>query len=921
MRTGEMKRCRADAIVAHTWYLFTYGSQQRGNRHDFSQLLVAWRKSQASATDVRYLDSVERGFLMSEYFPADGSVCDFVSRQYLSHGDAGLRADWLAWLKRHLKFKTILRLANASDHISREYAYIIDNEPSTKWLALLLDFWTEYSPMLRGQLLRALSTQSVSCEQGASCVALNTTYLPVSAIVEDQIVSQYLVFLDIHDPDDKKWQRLSLLGVGIHLGLKCYLDCLYNASVANKSGDESLSVDELYYFYGKIEHFFSEDVELARNMFRAYQLVGLPDTCGTIEWCSPGECRWEAPTCLRRIQQLALHYAGLHVLFTEHLMIESAGLPDVIDEMKHLDDSEGEYDRSRQLLLVLSRYAPFHTMHRKHLKRLGTISAFPIRSGSATKVASIRRHYWHIADREKLYDCFAGHVWLLDFTVEQCAALKPLIDYLDLADRLLTQAIEIETTTSGEQSYEPDLTRSMQAKAKFIVMLVEGEQRSAVESELSGIQVWTATKLLLRRSVRQGDHVHFGRNDRGRVVLEEQDGQLRLFISDDNVGSDTIPWHFIGQELKAHLSLDDRQSTALAAILTTSDSSQIQEILEETFTSVTSDVRTHVEQHSDSLDDSDDSPDDRAPWASAGEEATEESFAARVPRSNRHRGRLLHSTSSAGSIAQVSITDRDLEQAAAGLSISDVDVIDATPAEAADQTTSNRRASQATSQSLIRASSSLATTMLLESNHLAPRRSSGRGSFRSSTGPLTGSGASTRRPGDLEKEIGFKGEYFIYRVLCERFAATESCWTSAMRSRAGLPPFRGDEGAQSDITVTDHTIATSIWRWLVSDSDSSGPTTIHIEVKSTVEDCTEPFMMSNNQLRLVRPALTQALGTLDDLAQAKQWHDAPDHLYAIFRVYNLERSPAFRVYADPFALVLDGTLSMTAQGGYCVVLA
>lgn len=79
-----------------------------------------------------------------------------------------------------------------------------------------------------------------------------------------------------------------------------------------------------------------------------------------------------------------------------------------------------------------------------------------------------------------------------------------------------------------------------------------------------------------------------------------------------------------------------------------------------------------------------------------------------------------------------------------------------------------------------------------------------------------------------------------------------------MRSRrADLSPFRGLEGEHSDFTLTSLDIAHRFTTWLVSRGFEQAQLWLgmdlkyHLEVKTTTGDLTEPFMVSNNQMRLV----------------------------------------------------------------------
>ncbi len=76
-----------------------------------------------------------------------------------------------------------------------------------------------------------------------------------------------------------------------------------------------------------------------------------------------------------------------------------------------------------------------------------------------------------------------------------------------------------------------------------------------------------------------------------------------------------------------------------------------------------------------------------------------------------------------------------------------------------------------------------------------------------------------------------------------------------MRSLATETRFTGREGDYSDFTY--HDTDGSLTRYFAQEGFQeaqewlSSPPTYHIEVKSTTEDCNEPFFVSNNQMQMV----------------------------------------------------------------------
>ena len=158
--------------------------------------------------------------------------------------------------------------------------------------------------------------------------------------------------------------------------------------------------------------------------------------------------------------------------------------------------------------------------------------------------------------------------------------------------------------------------------------------------------------------------------------------------------------------------------------------------------------------------------------------------------------------------------------------------------------------------------------------------------------------------------------------------AKEECWTSTLRERYGLPEFTESEGIYADFTIDDHEVSEAITNWLVDEGYAVAErfceqsVTYHFEVKSTVGSLKEPFMMSNNQFRLVstpQSCLERSCMLMEfPPTQAQARHRSPSNVYIILRVYNVLSSPGIALYIDPFELMRVGGLKFSARGGYSV---
>lgn len=99
----------------------------------------------------------------------------------------------------------------------------------------------------------------------------------------------------------------------------------------------------------------------------------------------------------------------------------------------------------------------------------------------------------------------------------------------------------------------------------------------------------------------------------------------------------------------------------------------------------------------------------------------------------------------------------------------------------------------------------------------------------------------------------------VYSILSKELEASYTCWTSNMRGlHNNLPSFSGNEKTHSDFTISERDTASRFTQWLEGKGISQAKDwlnrdmTYHLEVKTTTGKLLDPFMMSNNQMRLVR---------------------------------------------------------------------
>jgi hypothetical protein len=155
-------------------------------------------------------------------------------------------------------------------------------------------------------------------------------------------------------------------------------------------------------------------------------------------------------------------------------------------------------------------------------------------------------------------------------------------------------------------------------------------------------------------------------------------------------------------------------------------------------------------------------------------------------------------------------------------------------------------------------------------------------------------------------------------------------WTSKLRLEAGHPRFTEKERDFSDFTYLD---SSEYMRNALQAAGANLPahwsrsTTYHLEVKTTLEDCAEPFFASQNQLDKVRERGISCLSIVVAaifcsrliFLQMRRFDLDPDNAYILLRVFEIEsEQPGLRLFPSPWGLYMDRTLEFRSEMGYKV---
>lgn len=201
---------------------------------------------------------------------------------------------------------------------------------------------------------------------------------------------------------------------------------------------------------------------------------------------SSDQCVWESPDSLKSALSLAVIYDDCGALFKDILGIKDAGIREVVQEMECLtkDPSLQDTSTSKELILLLKGhinpeppYEPQSPYWTDDLRgRVQRVKIFPIASAPKSTVSSENTKFmspedaWYINDLASLAAAFEGQIDILNFSIRECNELFPLIKWLGIENRLLSEAVREHVTVVGSRVLMNPWSKSLQTRAKFIAV-------------------------------------------------------------------------------------------------------------------------------------------------------------------------------------------------------------------------------------------------------------------------------------------------------------------------------------------------------------------------------------------------------------------------------------------------------------------
>ena len=172
-----------------------------------------------------YIEHPDRKSIISKYAKDPNSPMPILNSTYVEAVQKlGRETEFFDWACSQLKMCHLPRLVDEQQLPSPEFDFLKDHAVEDL-LLLLRDNWDHYakaidpSSRVASKLKQAISEMKVKCIDGF-LRPLKQTVLPLEALKRN---GPHLVFIDLPQPDDIRWRKLSTFGVLTDLSIDFYL--------------------------------------------------------------------------------------------------------------------------------------------------------------------------------------------------------------------------------------------------------------------------------------------------------------------------------------------------------------------------------------------------------------------------------------------------------------------------------------------------------------------------------------------------------------------------------------------------------------------------------------------------------------------------------------------------------------------------
>ncbi|KAG4288696.1 hypothetical protein FPRO06_03518 [Fusarium proliferatum] len=196
--------------------------------------------------------------------------------------------------------------------------------------------------------------------------------------------------------------------------------------------------------------------------FEASPLIYCETRHGESGWYKTSDCLWSSETVIRGKAILDECWEAYENFFVGKLGVKLLTLQMVYDELRRSSGNNKEDTKVAVLSLNGLLQTETTLLDPEPIRQA---KVFPVRYPTGTVVLSSVSVDFAIGDRDKLKTMFRDKVALLDFEMEDVRRLRPLIEWLKLQDRYLSNSVEESTFILGD-SERPISTPNRDLKRK-----------------------------------------------------------------------------------------------------------------------------------------------------------------------------------------------------------------------------------------------------------------------------------------------------------------------------------------------------------------------------------------------------------------------------------------------------------------------
>lgn len=199
-------------------------------------------------------------------------------------------------------------------------------------------------------------------------------------------------------------------------------------------------------------------------MFEEEQLLFIPSQN---TWCASSSCLWaDEEVHIPGKYGIKNSYSHLRSFFFNILSVQEADLRMHVQALKQLSEeplTESTIPKMKNKIILISSLHPTAN----DVVDLQESNIFCVILYNQTRTFANKNFDFAIADRAGYAAAFAGKISVLDFSIEEVRAARPLLLALGLEGKKLSELVKEETTVQ-DGSLILDLTQSLRSKAYAI---------------------------------------------------------------------------------------------------------------------------------------------------------------------------------------------------------------------------------------------------------------------------------------------------------------------------------------------------------------------------------------------------------------------------------------------------------------------